>query len=247
MAKRIDDNRGESTCWSLIQNAAEGEQNARETFARLYQSVVLGFLKSRWAGTRDAFDLDDAIQDVFIDCFKPNGALQRWQSGRDGGFRGYLYGVVRNVALRHEEKRRKMLPLDFDFEADQTSAESAFDRAWARSLMKEASRDMAESAKIADGNATDQIPSDQTPHGDMTEMGRAMRRVQLLKERFNKNRPIREIASEWQVDPAWLHHEYATARQEFRAALLRVIAFHDPHSTRDEQERTLKNLLESLS
>jgi hypothetical protein len=47
----------------------------------------------------------------------------------------------------------------------------------------------------------------------------ALRRVELLRLRFREDLPIREIARQWDEDPARLHHEYAKARREFAAAL----------------------------
>jgi RNA polymerase sigma-70 factor (ECF subfamily) len=53
---------------------------------------------------------------------------------------------------------------------------------------------------------------------------KALRRIELLQLRFQDNLPIREIAARWQVDAAALHHQYAKARDEFRAALLETLA-----------------------
>lgn len=55
--------------------------------------------------------------------------------------------------------------------------------------------------------------------------------------------PIREIAERWHEDTAKLHHEYATARDEFRAALLHVIAFHHPGAPTVELDRACSELL----
>jgi DNA-directed RNA polymerase specialized sigma24 family protein len=55
-----------------------------------------------------------------------------------------------------------------------------------------------------------------------------LRRVELLRLRFQEGMPIREIARLRGVDAASLHHEYARARREFRSALRDVIAFHHP-------------------
>ena len=49
-------------------------------------------------------------------------------------------------------------------------------------------------------------------------------------EQFHDGLPIRDIAAYWEIDPAKLHHEYATARWEFRTALRAVVAFHYPGS-----------------
>jgi RNA polymerase sigma-70 factor (ECF subfamily) len=69
-----------------------------------------------------------------------------------------------------------------------------------------------------------------------------MRRVQILRLRFEEGRPIREIAARWDEDPARVHHEYARAREEFRAALAEVVGEHHPgpaSAVEDECERLL--------
>ena len=82
------------------------------------------------------------------------------------------------------------------------------ERTWARALMGEA-RDLLE----ARGREADDD---------------ARRRIALLEFRFQEGLPIREIARRWGTAPARLHHEYARARREFRAALLEVVAAHHP-------------------
>jgi RNA polymerase sigma-70 factor (ECF subfamily) len=72
-----------------------------------------------------------------------------------------------------------------------------------------------------------------------------VRRVELLRLRFQEGLPIRDIATRWQTDAAVLHHEYARAREEFRAALLEVVAFYHP-GTAAEVERECANLLSLL-
>ena len=74
----------------------------------------------------------------------------------------------------------------------------------------------------------------------------ALQRVELLRLRFQEQLPIREIARRWNVEPARVHHAYAQARQEFRAALLTVVAFHSPGSSA-EVEREAADLLRTLS
>jgi hypothetical protein len=60
-------------------------------------------------------------------------------------------------------------------------------------------------------------------------------RVELLRLRFQDSLPIREIAQRWSMDAAALHYEYARARQEFKAALMEVAAFHHPGAADIEQ------------
>lgn len=109
--------------------------------------------------------------------------------------------------------------------ADESSLGRAFDRAWARALLQEAARVQAE---LARGNE------------------RATRRVELLRLRFQEGFPIREIAARWNEDAAKLHHEYATARDEFRTALHRVLAFHMPTAPAGDVDAACRGLLNSL-
>ncbi len=169
---------------------------------------------------------------MFIECFREGGVLDKVESGRPGGFRAFLYGVVRNVALRFESKkarRRERSPAtQFDFdrvERDEASLSRVFDRAWAASLLREA-------VQIHTKNAAEK--------GDA-----ATRRVELLRLRFHESMPIREIARRWGVEATQVHREYAQARIEFKRALLEVVSFHNPGSG-GEVERKCAELLGSL-
>ena len=90
------------TCWTLIRDAAAGDPAAREWFARVYLPVVTAYLAARWRSTRHG--VDDASQDVFVECFRAGGVLEKADPLR--GFRAVLLGAVRNVARRHEAKPR---------------------------------------------------------------------------------------------------------------------------------------------
>ncbi len=220
----------DTTCWTLIRGAAGGEAQARREFARLYRPVVAAYLGARWHGTPLVDGVDDATQDVFVECFRDGGVLERADSKRPGGFRAFLFGVTRNIALREETRRarRREVPTDgvvSDLEGQQTRASVAFDRAWARSVMRQAARIQEERARAVDDAA--------------------VRRVELLRLRFQDDLPIREIARSWDEDAARLHHEYARARREFRAALKEAISFHHPGSD-DEIDAECARLLELL-
>ena len=43
--------------------------------------------------------------------------------------------------------------------------------------------------------------------------------MELLRLRFHEGLPIREIAARWKRDTAWVPHQYATAREEFKRAV----------------------------
>jgi RNA polymerase sigma factor (sigma-70 family) len=223
----------ESTCWTLIDAAAAGSAGQRAEFARRYGRVVRDYLASRWRTSPCQTELDDAVQETFVECFKQGGVLERAARDRPGGFRPFLFGVVRHVALRLERargRRREQAPADsLALEAvadDGPGPVQAFDMAWARALVHEAGRLQEEQAREAGPEAC--------------------RRVELLRLRFQEGLPIREIAQRWGIDAAALHHEYARARREFKAALVEVVAFHHPGSPA-EVEQECASLLDSLA
>lgn len=213
----------DATCWTLIRAAAAGDATARDRFARVYLPVVRAYLLARWRG--GGREVDDAAQDVFVECFKAGGILARAEADRPGGFRAFLFGAVRNVAARYESRRRTGQPLPADLPADDPTLSRAFDRAWAVSLLKEAGRVQAAAA----------------------DTDSARRRVEVLRLRYQDGRPIRDIAALWGEDSAKLYHEYATARDEFRSALRQVIAFHHPSGTPAEWDATCRDLLDLLA
>jgi RNA polymerase sigma-70 factor (ECF subfamily) len=168
---------------------------------------VRAYLEARWRGDGRADRIDDAVQEVFLDCFRRGGALARVDPARPQRFRAYLYGMARVVALRFEREsrvRRRHVPRgESAVEAAHSPDESlarVFDRAWATALLRRA-------ARLQEKRAVEEA---------------ARRRVELLRLRFSEGLPIRDVAARWNVDAAWLHHQYATARDEFRAALLDV-------------------------
>jgi RNA polymerase sigma-70 factor (ECF subfamily) len=135
------------------------------------------------------------------------------------------------VARRFEERQgrrkcRQQSGVDLDDVAgDEEQLSRLFDRAWARSMMRQAAECQAERA---------------------AKMGKAAeRRVELLRLRFHEGLAIRTIAERWETDAAKLHHDYATARNEFKAALRDVVSFHHPGS-KYEIDRECSALLEML-
>jgi RNA polymerase sigma-70 factor (ECF subfamily) len=143
-----------------------------------------------------------------------------------------MFGVVRYVAMRYEQKagrRREVAGMSAvlrdreDTEDDRLSR--VFDRAWAQSIMRQAAAHQAEHAREAGEDA--------------------MRRVELLRMRFQEGLPVREIAARWKVDPVHLHREYARARKEFRQSLMDVVRYHCP-GTPGDIERESAELLALL-
>jgi RNA polymerase sigma-70 factor (ECF subfamily) len=162
-------------------------------------------------------ELDDTVQEVFLECLRSGGVLDRARAGQPGGFRAFLYGAARNVALRAEARRARRLARETaecveleGIPSDEDALSSVFDRAWAKAVVREAAERQAVLA--AERGAA------------------AVRRVELLKLRFHEALPIREIARLWGLDATAVHHEYARARQEFLSALRDVVASHHPGS-----------------
>ncbi len=220
----------ESTCSTLIRAAASGDQSKREEFVRRYGPVIRSYFESTARTWLPGPLVDDAVQDVFIECFRVGGVLDRVDDDRPGGFRAFLFGVVRNVGLRirmrQARQREKEAPGEFTFDAfetDETDAPKRFDEAWAEGLMKEAATVQAERARSRGVDAT--------------------RRVELLRLRFFEALPIRDIAQRWGSDPATLHREYAKARGEFRDALREVVSFDHPGTSDEIDARCLELLI----
>jgi len=207
----------------MIHGALRGDGPSRELFAARYEPVVRAYLAARWRTSPLRFEVDDVVQDVFVECFKSDGALKRVADSASPEFRPFLYGVARNVARRAEAARaqRRALnapdaPLAEAAASDDDRFSVVFDRAWAVSIMKQAAEVQANWA-AAEGQ-------------------RALKRIELLQLRFGEGLPIREISRRWGEDADFLHHEYATAREEFRRALAEVIREHHPNSGKIEAE-----------
>ena len=84
----------EATCWTEIRGAAEGDRPSRERFAARYDPVIRSYLGARWRLPDDAAEVDDAAQDVFVECLRTDGPLRRADPERAGGFRAFLYGIT---------------------------------------------------------------------------------------------------------------------------------------------------------
>ncbi len=219
-----------STCWIVIRGAAAGRREDREEFARRYLPVVHGYLAARWRDSAWRDEVDDAAQEVFLACLRDGGALEQVDPERGSDFRAFLFGVARNVARRVEKDRARRSAREGarveDVEDDEEGFSTFFDRAWAQAIVREAADALR--ARLAGRG------------------GEAARRAEILRLRFHEGLPIREIARLWQVEAAHLHHEYARAREEFRGALLEVVAFHRP-GPQAEVEQECARLLGLLS
>jgi len=221
------------TILTLIRGAAEGRPEDRSRFCGRYLPVVRTYLAARWRQTPWADQVDDGVQDVFLECLKERGALETYETGRPGGFRAFLYAVVRNVALRLERaggrraaRERAVGSQELRaLEQPDASLSRLFDREWARAVMQQA-REVLEARAALAGEA-------------------ALRRVAILDLRFAEGLPVRDIAARFGEDPAAVHRAYRKAREEFRESLEEAVAYHFP-GTRAEVAAECTRLLELL-
>ena len=212
------------TSWTIIERAARGDAEARDRFASIYAPALQAYFAKRWRGSPYSASVEDAVQEVFVDCFKPGGVLDRADRVRDGGFRAFFYGVARTTAMRCEAVHRKQAARGtasaFDPDrvlADDASLSKAFDRAWAQSIVREAVLVYRERAR--------------------TFGGREEFRAEILRLRFEAGQPIREICKQLDLTPELAHQEYTMARRGFQKVLEDVVSAHYSTDSTDLRER----------
>jgi RNA polymerase sigma factor (sigma-70 family) len=224
----------DKTSWTLVEAAAAGNAEARSVFVQRYLQPVRAYLAARWKNGLLAQHVDDAVQEVFLDCFRPRGALDRLDPARGNGFRAYLYGIVRNAALHIETRRAReharKAQESFHPEAHPAgdlALSRVFDREWARAILRDA-------LELQRARAAERDPA-------------AARRVDLLRMKFEDGLAVRDIAKRLGEDPARIHIEYAQARRDFIRALREVIGLQEgcsPERLKEECEKLLGVLSE---
>lgn len=221
---------GETTSWNLVQQAAAGVPLGRDRFAQVYTEPIRAYLGNRWRGQCFDRELDDAVQDVFLECFRPGGMLARLDADKCSSFRAYLFGVVRNIALRWEQRmarqhRRQPEAKDLDALTDGGDSLSRhFDRAWAHNLLRVAIQTMAAEAQ-------------QSPE--------AVRGLEILRLRFQDGVPIRDIARATGEDATLLHRQFARAKRDFERVLRNLLAPR-PDAPQEELDQEIDFLLSLL-
>ena len=217
----------------LLRDAAAGGEEPRAEFVKRYEPVVRAYLAARWRGSWLLQELDDAAQEIFIECLRGGGLLDRARADRPGGFRAFLYGAggmsrCGSSATSHDRP-------------------SASRPAASISKQSRVVRIRSHASSTAPGP---RLLSARRPSVSRRWPRKAARRPSGASSSSGsgstKGMPIREIARLWGMDAAVLHHEYARARQEFLAALRDVIASHHPGSPEvvDWRVRNFLSLLE---
>ena len=211
----------DSTAWTMILAAGAGEEQARDRFARTYGAVIRAYLAARWHLPAGHESVDDATQEVFVQCFKPLGALNGVDPAGPAQFRSYLFAVVKHVADRIERRERmrrvpqeELQGLD-KIARDDATLSRVFDRAWVAMITRSAWLLMA--SRIENEHAG--------PH-----------RIQILDLRFRDGLPSGEIAERLGLDTDYVYQQLRNAKRDFRSALVEVVGAHHPGATKEEVE-----------
>jgi hypothetical protein len=189
-----------------MQAAAAGDSQARAEFARRSCDSVRAWLWDRWRHTPLRSMVDDAVQEVFLECLRPDGALQHLDPARAvHGTAAFLRGVVRNVAHRIERSEarssrcRRQLVLGADAPAPEYADPFDADSRHAQ---------VVRALELLDG---EEEPQAEHPLGD------------FLRLHFEEGLPVRAIARRWHDEPAHVHGIRRRACRRFRKCLLRVM------------------------
>lgn len=210
----------EPTSWSVVLGAAAGDHPKREEFSRRYEAIVRSYLSFRWSVHQTHGSVEDGVQEVLLECLKPNGALARLDRSKTTDFRGYLYGVTRRTAIVLERRwRREARDRSPDtaralrIERDVRTLSAVFDRTWTQMLCTEAlslCRDRL--AQLQDGAL----------------------KSRCLQKRYLEDLPPREIARELGVDATVVYEALKRAKELYEACLLEVLGSYQPEATRAE-------------
>lgn len=218
----------QTTSWTLVLDAAEGAPEARSLFVARYEPALRRYIAARWRLPLDHEHVLDATQEAVLECLKDGGALSRVDADRSSGFRAFLFGVARHVALRQEEQRRRgaVTPiLPEHAPVDERRLSAVFDGAFAEILVSEALELMC--VRRAEGGGALQS--------------------ELLDMNYVQGLPAREIAVRLQIEVTRVYKLLHAARRDFRAALLDVMRSQHPEKSDAELEDEMHTLLGELA
>jgi RNA polymerase sigma-70 factor (ECF subfamily) len=100
----------------LIERCQKGERDALGEFYRHYRAEVTRNLQRVLGPARREAELEDVLQDVFVEAFRSIGRFRG-----DARLSTWLYRVCINVALQRLRKRRRLAEVPADEVAEQSS------------------------------------------------------------------------------------------------------------------------------
>lgn len=193
--------------WQLVEAAATGDLGAQAAFSRQFEPLVHRWLWFRWRHTPFKSLIEDAAQDVFVECFRPGGALQHVDRTRcSHGVEAYLRGLVQNVALRVERIEAR----HFHHRRRAVVQAGTLPRLGSAEQLD---RDLMQQRVDA---ALALLDSEDV----RTKSGHSLR--ELLRLHFEGGQPVRAIAQLWDEKVEHVHELRRRACSRFRACLLRV-------------------------
>jgi RNA polymerase sigma-70 factor (ECF subfamily) len=214
----------------MILGAAERRPADQERFAARYTPMIKAYLAARWRVPIQHEDVADASQEVLLQCFRQQGALEKVDPALASGFRAFLYGVTRNVAAMTERKWSRQKEMQaahsgvFEQPADEASLSHVFDRGWAEVVVREARAALQKRALMRGGTAA--------------------LRARALELRYQGGLPPREIAPRLGLDVKQVYRLLEDGQTDFQDALLEVMAAHVPVASPEDLEKKCAELLQ---
>ncbi|MCA8957644.1 MAG: sigma-70 family RNA polymerase sigma factor [Planctomycetes bacterium] len=216
--------------WRMIAAAAAGDPEARAAFVEAFQPTIRAALERDLKGHLGQPDvIDDLVQEVFVECFKQGGALQRADPTRD--FKSFLLGIVANIRRRAWEvhTRRRLEQEGEPHELpDDSGVSVTLDRRYAKELFRAALEHVKQRAVSA--------------------RGRSFNAHDLLIRRYRDDEAPRAIAASIRSDGGECTAKQVSdaagkAKDEFRDALETELRARHPDCSAEEISRMGAELL----
>ncbi|MFM1871718.1 MAG: hypothetical protein RL398_1140 [Planctomycetota bacterium] len=209
--------------WMLVRAAAGGSAGALELLCERCRPLVERWLWFRWRHSPFVGLIEDATQEVFVECLRPDGALSHADPARsEHGFDAYLRGVVAHVAARVERRyardfahRRRLAVAAARADLPQHAVEAQMDRRWVRAVLARA------------------LARLETPQF-ATKMAHSAR--EFLALHLEQGLPVREIARRWHLHAAQVHELRRRAMRRLKNAVLHVLGKSHCRAAADERE-----------
>lgn len=172
-------------------------------------------------------DVEDAVQEVLLECLKAGGALERASEAKCTRFRAYLGGITRNVGLRHLRVRKNQPSAleETEFVSDSSpDVEANLNAAWSQAVLGEAMALLVRESCLAET---------------------ARLRLRVLQLRHQEGLKAAQVAEMLGISATRVHHLTSEAKNEYRLALLSVVSQQNPGLGRAEIEAECVALLQA--